>query len=145
MRASFKKILYIIILFLTACSPAWQKHVFYRDYGLRSRYICLQSGRELLKQVFLCQCIDIIYQGCGSRPKDISMSVYFDIIPYNSVEVFPLIHKYAQEFVESIEPSIIEDHQGNRPLLLECISAYNEKELDSFIRSLDCYFDYNPK
>lgn len=135
-------LLIVLIQISTSCCPAWQVHFFSKDYGINGRRNCLKSGRELLKQIFLYKCMKYICGGDVPWP-DVSMGVYIDIIPY-SVEVLQLIDEYAKSFVDKIEPVMIEDYNGEKALFLNCMSAYNGKELDDFIRTLDSYLVYNP-
>jgi len=92
--------------------------------------------RELLKEYFLCKCI---LEGFKDKElQDISPAGYFDIVRYDP-EAFHEVTDYARKFVETIEPSPIEDLGNNKAIILDCISKYKSKELDKFIKTLDKY------
>lgn len=95
------------------------------------------SCRTLLKQYFLCRAIAEYY----GDTKDVSCSVILDIAPY-SLEAFVHVNKYAQQFVESVEPCAVEDLGYGKAFILQCIDKYNSKELDDFIKQMDrfCYY-----
>jgi hypothetical protein len=94
--------------------------------------------RELLKEYFLCVCIMEGFKDKQIDKDDISQGVYFDILRY-SPEAFQEVKDYAKKFVETIEPSPIEDLGNKKAIVLSCIEKYKSKELDKFIKSLDKY------
>ena len=94
--------------------------------------------RELLKEYFLCVCITEGFKDKRIAENDISQAVYFDILRY-SPEAFQEVKDYAKKFVETIEPSPIEDLGNKKAIILSCIEKYKSKELDKFIKSMDKY------
>jgi len=94
--------------------------------------------RELLKEYFLCECITEGFKDKQINEDDISQSVYFDILRYTP-EAFEEVKNYARKFVETIEPSPIEDLGNNKAIILNCIGKYKSKDLDEFIKSMDKY------
>ncbi|MDR1274710.1 MAG: hypothetical protein LBK12_09195 [Odoribacteraceae bacterium] len=94
--------------------------------------------RELLKEYFLCICITEGFKDKQIGENDISQTVYFDILRYNP-EAFQEVKDYAKKFVETIEPSPIEDLGNKKAIILSCIEKYKSKELDKFIKSMDKY------
>ena len=96
------------------------------------------NQRELLKDYFLCVCIT---EGFGDKQineDDISQSVYFDILRYNP-EALQKVKDYAKSYIETIEPSPIEDLGNRKAIIASCIEEYKSKELDIFIKQLDRY------
>lgn len=96
--------------------------------------------RELLKEYFLCVCITEGFRNLQIDEFDISQAVYFDITGY-APEAFQEVKEYAKKFVDTIEPSIIEDLGHKKAIILQCIEKYKSKEVDKFIKSLDKYMN----
>ena len=94
--------------------------------------------RELLKEYFLCVCITESFKDGQISELDISQSMYFDILRYRP-EAFQEVKNYAKEFVETLEPSPIEDLGNKKAIISSCIGKFKSKELNKFIKSLDKY------
>lgn len=86
----------------------------------------------------MCVCITEGFKDKQIAENDISQGVYFDILRY-SPEAFQEAKDYAKKFVETIEPSPIEDLGNKKAIILSCIEKYKSKELDKFIKSMDKY------
>jgi hypothetical protein len=98
----------------------------------------LKVKRELLKEYFLCSCIIEGFQDQHLEDYDISQVVYFDITGY-APEAFEIVKTYAKSFVQSIEPSIIEELGYKKAIIMESIKKTKSKEVDKLIESLDKY------
>jgi len=94
--------------------------------------------RELLKEYFLCVCITEGFKDKQIDEDDISQAGYFDILRYD-LEAFHEVKDYAKKFVETIEPSPIEDLGNKKAIISSCIDKYKSKELDKFVKSMDKY------
>lgn len=131
-------ILALFILSLTNCSttnpPVRFGELHTTDLEKAKPYV----WRELLKEYFLCVCITEGFKDKQIAENDISQGVYFDILRY-SPEAFQEVKDYAKKFVETIEPSPIQDLGNKRAIISSCIDKYKSKELDKFIKSMDKY------
>lgn len=96
------------------------------------------SQREQLKDFFLCVCITEGFKDKKINEDDISQSVYFDILRYDP-EALQKVKDYAKSFIETIDPSPIEDLGNRKAIIINCVEKYKSKDLDDFIRQLDCY------
>lgn len=96
------------------------------------------SQREQLKDYFLCVCITEGFKDKNINEYDISQSVYFDILRYNP-EALQKVKDYAKSFIDTIDPSPIEDLGNRKAIILSCIEKYKSKDLDNFIKQLDRY------
>jgi len=128
-------ILVLSILSLTNCTTASRPPVIFgeltaADLEKAEPYV----WRELLKEYFLCTCIA---EGFNDED-DMSQAVYFDILRYSPM-AFEEVRDYAKKFVETIEPSPIEDFGNKRAITLSCIDKYKSKELEKFIENMDKY------
>ena len=94
--------------------------------------------RELLKEYFFCVCITEGFNNKQVAAQDISQAIYFDIMRYRP-DAFQEVNDYAKRFVETIEPSPIEDLGNKKAIILNCIEKYKSKEVDKFIKSMDKY------
>lgn len=140
MREKFYFILVLSILSLTNCSvgqvnrPVILRELHTTDLEKAKPYV----WQELLKEYFLCVCITEGFKDKQIDKDDISQAVYFDILRY-SPEAFQEVKDYAKKFVETIEPSPIEDLGYKKAIILSCIEKYKSKELEKFIKSMDKY------
>jgi len=140
MRRCFYFIFVLVILLLTNCTerqtnrPVIFGELHTTDLEKAEPYV----WRELLKDYFLCVCITEGFKDKQIGKDDISQAVYFDILRY-SPEAFQEVKDYAKKFVETIEPSPIEDLGNKKAIILSCIKKYRSKELDKFIKSMDKY------
>ncbi|MDR0895733.1 MAG: hypothetical protein LBN06_10620, partial [Prevotellaceae bacterium] len=100
--------------------------------------------RELLREYFLCVSITEGFKEKHIEDMDISQSVYFDIGSY-APEAYQEVKAYAKEFVASIEPSLIDDLDHKKAIIMDCIEKYNSKELKKFIKSMDKYLLMPPR
>jgi hypothetical protein len=98
----------------------------------------LKVKRELLKEYFLCSCIIEGFNAQHLEDYDISQAVYFEIAGYDP-EAFGIVKIYAKSFIQSIEPSIIEDLGYKKAIIMQSIKKSKSKEVDKLIKSLDKY------
>lgn len=133
-------ILVLSILFVTNCSikitnqPVRFGELHTTDLEEAKPYV----WRELLKEYFLCACITQGFKDKQIGEDDISKAGYVDILRY-SPEAFQEVENYAIRFIETIEPSPIEDLGNKKAIISKCIEKYKSKELDTFIKSMDKY------
>jgi len=135
------KVYFIVMLSflsLTNCSttksPVRFGELHTTDLGKVKPYV----WRELLKEYFLCVCITEGFKDKQIAENDISQALYFDILRYNP-KAFQEVKDYAKKFVETIQPSPIEDLGNKKAIISSCIDKYKSKELDKFIKSMDKY------
>lgn len=122
----------------------WYYYLFF--LSVLSLFSCLgqqtddktKEQRELLKEYFLCECITEGFDDKNIQEDDISQSVLFDILNY-SPDAIQEVKEYAKSFVQTIDPSPIEDLGNRKAIILNSIEKYKSKELDDFIKSLDRY------
>ena len=122
----------------------WYYYLFF--LSVLSLFSCLgqqtddktKEQRELLKEYFLCECITEGFDDKNIQEDDISQSVLFDILNY-SPDAIQEVKEYAKSFVQTIDPSSIEDLGNRKAIILNSIEKYKSQELDDFIKSLDRY------
>jgi hypothetical protein len=122
----------------------WYYYLFF--LSVLSLFSCLgqqtddktKEQRELLKEYFLCECITEGFDDKNIQEDDISQSVLFDILNY-SPDAIQEVKEYAKSFVQTIDPSPIEDLGNRKAIILNSIEKYKSQELDDFIKSLDRY------
>ena len=122
----------------------WYYYLFF--LSVLSLFSCLgqqtddksKEQRELLKEYFLCDCITEGFDDKNIQEDDISQSVLFDILNY-SPDAIQEVKEYAKSFVQTIDPSPIEDLGNRKAIILNSIEKYKSQELDDFIKSLDRY------
>ena len=122
----------------------WYYYLFF--LSVLSLFSCLgqqtddktKEQRELLKEYFLCECITEGFDDKNIQADDISQSVLFDILNY-SPDAIQEVKEYAKSFVQTIDPSPIEDLGNRKAIILNSIEKYKSQELDDFIKSLDRY------
>lgn len=94
--------------------------------------------RQLLKEYFLCECFRECYKDSHNIQKDLSPSVYFDIMSYE-LEAFRKVDEYARKTVASIGPSPMVDLNNSKCYFIILMDFYKSKELDRFIKQMDKY------
>ncbi len=122
----------------------WYYYLFF--LSVLSLFSCLgqqtddktKEQRESLKEYFLCECITEGFDDKNIQEDDISQSVLFDILNY-SPDAIQEVKEYAKSFVQTIDPSPIEDLGNRKAIILNSIEKYKSQELDDFIKSLDRY------
>ena len=122
----------------------WYYYLFF--LSVLSLFSCLgqqtddktKEQRKLLKEYFLCECITEGFDDKNIQEDDISQSVLFDILNY-SPDAIQEVKEYAKSFVQTIDPSPIEDLGNRKAIILNSIEKYKSQELDDFIKSLDRY------
>jgi hypothetical protein len=122
----------------------WYYYLFF--LSVLSLFSCLgqqtddktKEQRELLKEYFLCECITEGFDDKNIQEDDISQSVLFHILNY-SPDAIQEVKEYAKSFVQTIDPSPIEDLGNRKAIILNSIEKYKSQELDDFIKSLDRY------
>ena len=122
----------------------WYYYLFF--LSVLSLFSCLgqqtddktKEQRELLKEYFLCECITEGFDDKNIQEDDISQSVLFDILNY-SPDAIQEVKEYAKSFVQTLDPSPIEDLGNRKAIILNSIEKYKSQELDDFIKSLDRY------
>ena len=106
-------------------------------YSARSQPESKTENRELLKEHFLCCCLDYAFEHIGISKIDNSKSVYFDILKYK-LPAMQKVDSLAKIFVDSIELSGYEGKTTKGVIMLS-IDEYKSPELNTFVKSMDNY------
>jgi hypothetical protein len=93
----------------------------------------LIANRQVLKDLFLCKCIDKGLRESKILQNDHSASVLVEIAEYRS-EVLLSVDSLASAVATRIPVSNL---TGKRGILLNCIEYYNGKQLKAFITRMD--------
>ena len=103
-----------------------------------NKYYSSQANRDLLQEYFLCCCLVHGFDNLRLDTCDISPSIYFDIARYDPM-AFHLIDSIAKNYVDHIDPSVIEDHHGKKSIIARSIYLYKSKSIKKIIKSMDIY------
>ena len=94
----------------------------------------LQTQNRYLKEYSFCRCL---YHASADSLKldEISSSIYLDIGGFD-LNVYSSADSLAKLFAQRIQPSIIADHEGKRPIILRCFEFSKGPVIDSLIKTL---------
>lgn len=96
----------------------------------------LLTNRQILKDFFLCKCIDNGFKENNIFKSDHSVSVLVEMADYRA-EAFASVDSLAK----TIARTPVSNLTGRRGLLINCIDYYNAKQLDDFVKGLDNRID----
>jgi hypothetical protein len=86
--------------------------------------------REVYRQYFLARCIYIAFDEEIVRSKDISLAVYYAVgDEFGSTNHAHKLDSLAKKMVNSITPTQVDDYEGRKPILKDCIEYYESNEL----------------
>jgi hypothetical protein len=86
--------------------------------------------REVYRQYFLARCIYIAFGQEIVGSKDISLSVYYAVgDEFGGTDHARKLDSLAKKMVDSITPTQVDDYEGRKPILMDCIEYYESKEL----------------
>lgn len=90
----------------------------------------LSTQKQMLKNYFLCSCIDYSFRSDSLFYKDHSLTVYSELLNFKYDDI-QNVKKYAKEIAEQIQ---ISNYSNNRGVFFTCIEHYQGKKLDKMIR-----------
>lgn len=88
--------------------------------------------QQMLKDYFLCSCIDYGFKGDSLFFKDHSLTVYTEMLDYDYSDIQRVKH-LAKQVVGEIPVS---NYSGKRGVFVSCIEYYRGKEFDKLIKSM---------
>jgi len=103
----------------------------------------LVKKQELLKEYALCNCVSLASNKDTVVNNDISLAIYREITDYTDLKVYKIIDSISKNAADSIHPSIIADYGDKKPILLDCITFYKSKKLDSLVKTFNVTIDNN--
>lgn len=116
--------------------------LFFLFIFLFSSFTCkseceMQKNRELLKDYFLCCCMNYGFKTTDLVRIDRSKTAYFDVLNY-SLPALQKVDSLAKSFISTIEISSYENKDFKNIIMLS-IEEYRSKNVDQFIKSMDVY------
>lgn len=91
------------------------------------------KNNEILKDYFLCKCIEHGFEKDSISTKDHSTNVLVEMSDYYP-DAFWQIDSIAKDYAYDIPVS---NYTGKKGVLFECANYYKSNKLDSIVRSLD--------
>lgn len=96
------------------------------------------SQKQLLKETFLCDCINLGFPKDSLFRKDGSMALYGDLLSlgYENFLKFNLI---AENFMEKLQRESLQQNNkeiSRRDIFISCLEYYQSKELDDTLRTI---------
>jgi hypothetical protein len=98
------------------------------------------KNRNLLKDYFLCSCIDKGFKNDSLQKKESSISIIVEMSDYFP-SAFQKIDSVADSLIRSIPTKNTNEEAPGPAIMLNCITYYKSKELNRLVESLDSEID----
>lgn len=120
-------IIFFVSVSITACGQSPNPKTIVQKTDSTSA-----KQQQMIKDYFLCSCIDNGFKSDSLFFKDHSLAVYTEMLDYDYNDI-ERVKAFAKQVVDEIPAS---NYSGKRGVFGSCIEYYRGKELDKLIKSL---------
>lgn len=120
-------IIFFVSVSLTACGQSATN-----KYTATKADSTSVKQQQMLKDYFLCSCIDYGFKGDSLFFKDHSLTVYTEMLDYDYNDI-QRVKQFAKQVVDEMPVS---NYSGKRGVFGSCIEYYRGEELDKLIKSM---------
>ena len=129
---------FLAVFLVSVSSTACGQGIVNKSYLQKVDSPYLTQQQQLLKDYFLCSCINYGFKEDSLFLKDASLIIYTELLDYdyNDIQKVKQFAKKKNDEGEAMKGERSADVKANRAIFDSCIEYYRGKELDLLIKSM---------